>query len=262
MCGCKVVCVQGVQEWAEDAALRSTSVEDQRRWCVVAHSDHLTSACQEVQDPAAQRYVQSQSLELGRHYGVKCWTIIHKQHSHIGVLIFQVGESSVQSEGNSLHDLRLPGRHLGMVERTSPTAQPGKDWASCLPCLSNSTAWLHNSVRFINNYPISFGQKSWFKTLMLAYRTTTGSAPTYFHSLLRIYIPSRSLRSASERRLVVPSQRGSKSLSRTFSFTIPGCWNDLPTPIRNAGSLSIFKTKNSSLSTLLDFKKKLLFLFL
>ncbi len=31
-----------------------------------------------------------------------------------------------------------------------------------------------------------------FKTLMLAYRTTTGSAPTYFHSLLRIYIPSRS----------------------------------------------------------------------
>ncbi len=43
---------------------------------VVAHSDHLTSACQEVQDPAAQKSVQSQSLELlnqcGRHYGVKC----------------------------------------------------------------------------------------------------------------------------------------------------------------------------------------------
>ncbi len=82
-----------------------------------------------------------------------------------------------------------------------------------------------------------------FKTLMLAYRTTTGSAPTYFHSLLRIYIPSRSLRSASERCLVVPSQRGSKSLSRTFSFTVPGWWNDLPPPppIRNAGSMSNFK---------------------
>ncbi len=62
-----------------------------------------------------------------------------------------------------------------------------------------------------------------FKTLMLAFRTATGSAPSYFHSLLRIYIPSRSpayfhsllriyipsrsLRSASKRRLVVPSQR-------------------------------------------------------
>ncbi len=29
--GCTVVCVQGVQEWAENAALRSTSVEDQGR---------------------------------------------------------------------------------------------------------------------------------------------------------------------------------------------------------------------------------------
>ncbi len=31
VCGCTVVCVQGVQEWAEDAALRGTSVEGQRR---------------------------------------------------------------------------------------------------------------------------------------------------------------------------------------------------------------------------------------
>ncbi len=28
VCGCTVICLQGVQEWAEDAALRSTSVED------------------------------------------------------------------------------------------------------------------------------------------------------------------------------------------------------------------------------------------
>ncbi len=59
VCCCTVVCVQGVQEWAEDATLWGTNVEDQGRLCVVAHSDHLTSACQEVQDPAAQRSVQS-----------------------------------------------------------------------------------------------------------------------------------------------------------------------------------------------------------
>ncbi len=188
----------------------------------------------------------------------------------------------------SCTDLRLPGGHLGMNERTSPTAQPGKDWASCLPCPSDSTAWFHHPARFFYNYPIKLSHKSWcnhwrqltfkdhiaktarscrfalhniihvtplfislywlpvaarikFKTLIITYRTTTGSAPAYFHSLMTIYIPSRSLRSASERRLVVQSQRGSKSLSRTFSFTIPGWWNDLPTPIRTAGSLSTFK---------------------
>ncbi|KAI2642373.1 hypothetical protein H4Q32_026077 [Labeo rohita] len=35
-----------------------------------------------------------------------------------------------------------------------------------------------------------------FKTLMLAYRTATGSAPGYLHSLLPIYTPSRTLRSS------------------------------------------------------------------
>ncbi len=68
---------------------------------------------------------------------------------------------STRWSNGSCTDLRLPGGHLGVNERTSPTAEPGKDWASCLPCHSNSTAWFHNSVRFINNYPISFGQKSW-----------------------------------------------------------------------------------------------------
>ncbi len=99
----------------------------------------------------------------------------------------------------------------------------------------------HVTPLFISLHWLPVAARIKFQTLMPSYRTTTGSAPSYFHSLLQIYIPSRSLRSASERRLVVPSQRGSKSLSRTFSFTIPGWWNNLPTPIRIAGSLSIFK---------------------
>ncbi len=104
-----------------------------------------------------------------------------------------------------------------------------------------SLKWAHVTPLCVSLHWLPVAARIKFKTLMLAYRTTTGSAPTYFHSLLRIYIPSRSLRSASVRRIVVPSQRDSKSLSRTFSFTVPGWWNDLPTPIRNTGSLSIFK---------------------
>ncbi len=110
------------------------------------------------------------------------------------------------------------------------------DWSSMSP----KEPMLHLSLSPCTGY-LPVAARIQFKTLMLAYRTTTGSAPAYFHSLMTIYIPSRSLRSASERRLVVPSQRGSKSLSRTFSFTIPGWCNDLPTPIRNAGSLPTFK---------------------
>ncbi len=112
----------------------------------------------------------------------------------------------------------------------------------------------HVTPLFISLHWLPVAARIQFKTLMLAYRTTTGSAPTYFHSLMTIYIPSRSLRSASERRLVVPSQRDTKSLSRTFTFTVPGWWNELPTPIQNAVSDNFQATpENSSLPSSLDF---------
>ncbi len=34
------------------------------------------------------------------------------------------------------------------------------EFASCLPCHSNSTAWFHHPARFFYNYPIKFSQKS------------------------------------------------------------------------------------------------------
>ncbi len=55
----------------------------------------------------------------------------------------------------SLSSTRLHGGHLCMDERTSPTAQPGKDWASCLPYHSNSTAGFHHHARFFYNIPSS-----------------------------------------------------------------------------------------------------------
>ncbi len=126
----------------------------------------------------------------------------------------------------------------------------------------------HVTPLFISLHWLPVAARIQFKTLMLAYRTTTGSAPSYFHSLLRIYIPSRSLRSASERRLVVhhreaqnhsPEHSRSPFLAGGMIFSPPSGTLD---PCQSSSN-------NSSLSTLLDFiinlKKKLylsLYLFL
>ncbi len=50
----------------------------------------------------------------------------------------------------------------------------------------------HVTLLFVSLHWLPVAARIQFKTLMLTYRTTTGSAPAYFHSLLRIYIPSRS----------------------------------------------------------------------
>ncbi len=102
----------------------------------------------------------------------------------------------------------------------------------------------HVTPLFINLHWLTIAaQCIKFKALIFAYRTTSGSAPLHLNSSLQTHMPSRSLRSASERRITVPSQRGTRSLSQTFSFTVPIWWNDLPNSIRAAESLPIFKKR-------------------
>ena len=60
---------QGVQEAAEQAPLWGPCVEDQRSGGVIAYLHHLATACQEVQDPAAQGGVQTQAPELNDELG-------------------------------------------------------------------------------------------------------------------------------------------------------------------------------------------------
>ncbi len=54
----------------------------------------------------------------------------------------------------------------------------------------NEPKRVHVTPLFVSLHWLPVAARIQFKTLMLIYRTTTGSAPTYFHSLLRIYIPS------------------------------------------------------------------------
>ncbi len=69
---------------------------------------------------------------------------------------------------------------------------------------------------FINLHWLQIAARIKFKALMFAYRTTSGSAPLYLNSLLQTYMLSRSLRSASERRITVPSQKSTVTFTDFF----------------------------------------------
>ncbi len=113
---------------------------------------------------------------------------------------------------------------------------------------------MHVTPLFINLHWLPIAAHIKFKALMFAYKTTTGSAPLYLYSVLQTYVPSRSLRSANERRFIVPSQKGTKSLSLTFKLTVLSWWNDLPNSIPAAESFSHLQetAKNTSLPSLFD----------
>jgi len=85
-----------------------------------------------------------------------------------------------------------------------------------------------------------------FKTAVLMYKATHGTAPSYLSQLVRVAdLPGRrrSLRSARTNRLLVPPVKLSTVGGRAFPVTGPTTWNSLPDNVMSSPSLSTFRQR-------------------
>jgi len=89
---------------------------------------------------------------------------------------------------------------------------------------------------------------------MLSYKTLLTTQPPYIRNHLHIYQPLHCLRSVSQNLLCIPSCATNFS-RRSFSFSAPTIWNELPSAIRESNTLDTgtfkrrVKTHLSSLTT-------------
>ena len=83
-------------------------------------------------------------------------------------------------------------------------------------------------------------QRIKFKILLSVFHCVQGSAPQYNLSLINVYNPVRSLRSADSGFLVVPACYKSWG-ERAFVRAGPSLWNSLPSHLRHMSSKESFK---------------------
>ncbi len=81
-----------------------------------------------------------------------------------------------------------------------------------------------------------------FKILLFVFKSLNGLAPPHLSELLHPCAPARCLSSADQLLLEVPRSKRKLGGDRAFSVAAPKLWNDLPLHIRQAPSLSVFKT--------------------
>ena len=81
-----------------------------------------------------------------------------------------------------------------------------------------------------------------FKLLVLVYQAVHHLGPAYLTSLVTPYAPTRSLRSAAHCSLTIPRYNLERYGRRAFSVAGPSLWNNLPVTIREAGTLTTFKS--------------------
>ena len=98
-----------------------------------------------------------------------------------------------------------------------------------------------------NLHWLPVNQRIIFKILLITYKALNNLAPSYICDLLTSYTPSRQLRSSFKHLLVSPSYNLKTYGARSFSVAAPSLWNTLPSEIRNAQSVSVFKRRLKTL---------------
>lgn len=101
----------------------------------------------------------------------------------------------------------------------------------------------HITPVLFNLHWLLVNQRIIFKILLITYKALNNLAPSYICDLLTSYTPSRQLRSSSKHLLVSPSYNLKTYGARSFSVAAPSLWNALPSEIRNAQSVSVFKSR-------------------
>ena len=81
-----------------------------------------------------------------------------------------------------------------------------------------------------------------FKILLFVFKSLNGFAPAYIFNLVSPYTPSRSLRSADKLLLTPYTANRVTDGGRAYAARAPYLWNLLPFEIKNATSVSTFKT--------------------
>ena len=88
-----------------------------------------------------------------------------------------------------------------------------------LQCWKNCT-WLPVSQRIV------------FKLMLIVHKSVNNIAPIYISELLKVYTPSRNLRSSNMSLLKEPTSKRTWG-DRSFSVAAPRLWNHLPTKLKS-----------------------------
>ena len=105
--------------------------------------------------------------------------------------------------------------------------------------LSRKSCHITPILKELHWLPVS--QRIVFKRMLIVHKSVNNIAPIYISELLKVYTPSRNLRSSNMSLLKEPTSKRTWG-DRSFSVAAPRLWNHLPTKLKSCHSITRFKS--------------------
>ena len=136
---------------------------------------------------------------------------------------------------------RCPDTRLPIVRARSIDGWGKNSRSGLAENYNNKSIIIHVLLRTLHWLPIQ--ARIEYKLSILCHSFFSDTVPVYLSDLLRVYSPSRQLRSSSDSRtLHIPHIKTKTFGHRSFSHAAPSVWNSLSHDIRHIQSVTAFKT--------------------
>ena len=126
----------------------------------------------------------------------------------------------------------LPQNQISRLQRIQNTA-------ARVVTLSTKSCHITPILKELHLLPVS--QRIVFKLMLIVHKSFNNIAPIYISELLKVYTPSRNLRSSNMSLLKEPTSKRTWG-DRSFSDAAPRLWNHLPTKLKSCHSITRFKS--------------------
>ena len=127
----------------------------------------------------------------------------------------------------------------GLPQNQISRLQHIQNTAARVVTLSRKSCHITPILKELHWLPVS--QRIVFKLMLIVYKSVNNIAPIYISELLKVYTPSRNLRSSNMSLLKEPTSKRTWG-DRSFSVAAPRLWNHLPTKVKSCHSITRFKS--------------------
>ena len=127
----------------------------------------------------------------------------------------------------------------GLPQNQISRLQHIQNTAARVVTLSRKSCHITPMLKELHWLPVS--QRIVFKLMLIVQKSVNNIAPIYISELLKVYTPSRNLRSSNMSLLKEPTSKWTWG-DRSFSVAAPRLWNHLPTKLKSCHSITRFKS--------------------
>ena len=167
-------------------------------------------------------------------FNIKC---ISKIRSFIDINTAKILASSLVLSHLDYCNIAL----IGLPKSTINVLQKVQNW--CAKVVLKRCKFDSSSKALAELHWLPIRERIIFKTIILVYKCVHGLAPKYLCELLKFRVNSRTTRSGGQFTLFIPFTSKKTLAARSFSVEGPRLWNELPSEIRTATPLSLFRKK-------------------